>query len=498
MLFRRTHMLRMLSLVLVVTLALSLLPPSVAVVAAQGGNLLQNPGFEQPYIAVDGDSTLRVAAGWQPWSVEGSGSTAINARPEYQPAPASRVRSGVAAQEYNTFFATHTGGVYQRVPVAAGTTLQFSVYVYVWSSASFDNPDVSDDPNEVKVRVGIDPTGGTDGTSTDIVWSTDQEFYDEYRQLSVTATASSAAVTVFVRSAPEDFVGTTNIYLDDALLVPTAIAPPTATPPGPTATPDFVVPTQEGTLSPVPPSATPTATPITPSVPTATPVPTLPPVATATPIPFMSPTPITPPGSNQIIYTVVAGDTVSQIARRFGSTIDAIVGANGLTDAGLIYVGQTLVIPVSQPPVAQPPTFTPNYVPAPTLTPVPPAPSLPGSPTFGTYTVQVGDTLSSIAARFNTTVATLAQLNNIVNANLIYPGQVLGVPGGVPIPAPPLPPAPTAAPPPPATITHVVQVGDNLYRISLLYGVSADAIIRANSIANPNLIFPGQVLVIPR
>ena len=62
--------------------------------------------------------------------------------------------SGSAAQEYNTFFATHTGGVYQRVPVTPNTELRFSIFVYVWSSATFANPDVSDDPNEVMRQCG--------------------------------------------------------------------------------------------------------------------------------------------------------------------------------------------------------------------------------------------------------------------------------------------------------------------------------------------------------
>ena len=358
---RRTSTLRwILIFVMVTTLALSLRPPHVMVEAYQTTNLLQNPGFEQPFVAIDGNSAVRVATGWQPWSVSGGSSTAVNARPEYQPASANRVQVGLGRPgKYNTFFATHIGGVYQRVPVAAGTSLQFSIYMYVWSSAPFDNPNVSEDPNDVKVRIGIDPTGGTDGTSSSIVWSTEQEFYDSYQQLSVTATAKSSAVTVFVRSAPQGFVGTTNIYLDDALLVPLAVAPPTATPVGPTATPDNLVPTQEGTLTAVPTSGVSTQ----PPVPTA--VPTLPstlaPVSSPTPQVFYTATPVLPGGFNDtVIYRVVSGDTVSQIASRYGSTIDAIVDANDLSNAALIYVGQTLVIPVKTTTYTRPPTFTPS------------------------------------------------------------------------------------------------------------------------------------------
>lgn len=65
---------------------------------AQGGaNLLQNPGFEPPYMTHNGDATLQVANGWQPWYLDTGGPTSVNARPEYLPAPAARVRSGSAA-----------------------------------------------------------------------------------------------------------------------------------------------------------------------------------------------------------------------------------------------------------------------------------------------------------------------------------------------------------------------------------------------------------------
>lgn len=464
---RKTIILRSgISLALAVALmALGLPLSGPAAQAYQGGNLLQNPGFEEPYVAINGDQTLRVASGWQPWSLPQGSSTAINARPTYQPAPPTRVRSGSAAQQYDTFFATHTGGVYQRVPVAPNTDLRFSVFIYVWSSATFTNPNVSEDPNDVKVSVGIDPTGGTDGASPNIVWSSEEEYYDQYRELSVTARSQSTAVTVFVRSAPQGFVGTNNIYLDDALLVPLSQAPPTATLPGPTNTPDFFQPTQEGTITPLPTSIFPT-----PVLPT--------------------PTPALPGGfDSSIVYTVVAGDTVSRIAQRYGSTVDAIAQVNGLSNVGLIYVGQTLIVPVKGQ-VAPPPTFTPAPggpgVPAPTAVPT----AVAG---VGAYTVVRGDTLYDLARRFNTTIATLAQLNGIVNPNLIYPGQVLTVPGGITTP----PAAPTPVPAPTQPRTHVVQFGENLFRIGLRYGVTVDALARANNLWNPNLIFAGQVLIIP-
>ncbi len=460
--------------------------------AFQARNLLQNPGFEEPYVTIDANPGLRVAANWQPWHLPTpSGQpTSINARPEYRPAPPTRVRSGGAAQEYNTFFATHTAGVYQRVPVTPDTDLRLSVYVYVWSSGTFANPDVSEQPNRVIINVGLDPTGGTDPTSASIIWSADAEYYDQYREMSVTARSKGTAVTVFVRTAPRGFVGVNNIYLDDAMLAPLSEFPPqTGTVQVPTATPSpvIIVPTQEGTLTPVP--VTPTVPPtFTPNVPTVAP-----PTATVV---------IPPEFTGTVLYTVKAGDTVWGIARQFNSTVAAILQVNRLPASGLINIGQVLVIPVrGQFPA--PPTFTPApQLPTAVPTQVPDGSGGTGGvPTYGTYTVVRGDTLSTIATRFNTTVAVLAQLNGILNPNLIYAGQVLRVPGA-PVPVPtqpaPLPTQPPTLPEPIRPATHVVQPGENLFRIALRYGLTLDQLARYNGIYNPNLIFAGQVLRLPQ
>ncbi|WP_119065432.1 LysM peptidoglycan-binding domain-containing protein [Aggregatilinea lenta] len=440
--------------------------PSQRASAYQTGNLLQNPGFEAPFVSINGDTTLQVATGWQPWNLAGGSSSALNARPEYKAAPTNRVRSGSSAQEYNTFYATHDAGVYQRVAVTPGTALQFSVYAYIWSSATFDNPSASEDPNDVQIRVGIDPTGGTDPASSNIVWSAPVEYYDQYRMLSVTATSSSTAVTAFVRSQPQDFVGTTNIFLDDAYLGPTGSAPVETQAPQPTTAPQ------------------PTSAPVA----TTAPQPTTAPQATTVPVPTSTPVSSSGGFSSTVTYVVQRGDTVSALAAQYGSTVAAIVQANSLSNSALIYVGQTLIIPVTSP-YTVPPTFTPA-----------PIYGQPGAqPTAvasvgGTYTVAYGDTLTSIAARYNTTAAVLAQLNNIVNPNLIYSGQVLSIPGVVVVPTVPTQPTTPAT----GATTHTVRPGENLYRISLMYGVTMDALQRANGIYNPNLIFTGQILTIPR
>jgi LysM repeat protein len=100
------------------------------------------------------------------------------------------------------------------------------------------------------------------------------------------------------------------------------------------------------------------------------------------------------------------------------------------------------------------------------------------------YTVRRGDTLYSIARRYSSTVQAIAQASGIANPALIRVGQVLCIPTG-----------PTL--PPPSGSHYTVQRGDNLYRIARRFGTTVSAIVAANNISNPSLIYRGQVLLIP-
>lgn len=123
-----------------------------------------------------------------------------------------------------------------------------------------------------------------------------------------------------------------------------------------------------------------------------------------------------PPRQPQVtIYVVEPGDTLSAIAARFGTSVDAIVQANDIADAHWIYVGQQLQIPgaVGTPPAPAAPVA---------------APAAPATSSGRTYTVVAGDTLYGIAGRFGTTVDAIARLNGIADPNWIYVDQVLQLP----------------------------------------------------------------------
>ncbi len=196
-------------------------------------------------------------------------------------------------------------------------------------------------------------------------------------------------------------------------------------------------------------------------------------VLLATAIPTI--TAAAPPGQGTIPYRVVPGDTLYSIARRYNTTVPAIMAANGLT-SDYIFVGQLLNIPVGQQVGTGTPTLTPN----PTLTGTP-TPTR--NPAFAcTYTVQPRDTVYSIAYRYRVTINDLMQANHLYSP-YIRVGQVLAVPCTTPVPSP--------------WISYVVKQGDTLFRIALTYRTSVYALAIINHIPCPNLIFVGQTLLVP-
>lgn len=118
---------------------------------------------------------------------------------------------------------------------------------------------------------------------------------------------------------------------------------------------------------------------------------------------------------------------------------------------------------------------------APTPTPTPePQPVVPSTSESRTYTVQPGDTLSGIAAAFGTTYQHLAGINGIANPNLIYAGQVIRIDGSVDQ----------------TRTVYIVKEGDTLSGIAAAYNTTYQYLADINGIADPNLIYPGQQIVI--
>ncbi|MBN1890141.1 MAG: LysM peptidoglycan-binding domain-containing protein [Thermoflexales bacterium] len=106
------------------------------------------------------------------------------------------------------------------------------------------------------------------------------------------------------------------------------------------------------------------------------------------------------------------------------------------------------------------------------------------------YIVGAGDTLYNIATRYRANVAILAQLNGMANPSVVYVGQRLIVPVTALL-ATPEPPGQQQA------VVHVVQPGETLFRIALRYGTTVWAIVSANQLENPSVIYSGQRLLIP-
>lgn len=148
------------------------------------------------------------------------------------------------------------------------------------------------------------------------------------------------------------------------------------------------------------------------------------------------------------VYTVKSGDSLWSIAKKFNTTVDDLKKTNNLTSNSLS-IGQKLVIPGKK-------ESTSNNV----------------------YTVQKGDSLYSIARKYNVDVNALKQANNL-SSNLLSIGQVLIIPTGTE-----------------DYILYKVVSGDSLYSIAKKYGITMQEIMDFNNLGS-TILTVGQVLKIP-
>ncbi|GAA3648768.1 hypothetical protein GCM10022202_05450 [Microbacterium marinilacus] len=132
-------------------------------------------------------------------------------------------------------------------------------------------------------------------------------------------------------------------------------------------------------------------------------------------------------------YTVQAGDTVWGIAQKNGTTVDAVIQANGLGSAATIFPGQKLKLSGSTSAAAPAADPAPAAEPAKQAEPAPAATS--SSSSGKTYEVTAGDTLWGIAQKNGTTVSAVLEANGLSEGAIIYPGQKLKLSAAAPIAA---------------------------------------------------------------
>lgn len=173
--------------------------------------------------------------------------------------------------------------------------------------------------------------------------------------------------------------------------------------------------------------------------------------------------------SSVTIHVVQRGENLFRIAQAYETTWQVLAQLNNLADPSSLEVGQRLLVPASGAEIVLPQTA---------------------------HTVQPGESLASIGAFFGVSSAEIMTANALPN-DTIYVGQLLQIPqasSATEVPAVAAAPAEAA---PPAGVMHIVAAGETLFRIGQIYGVGVSAIAEQNSISDPQLIYPGQRLLIP-
>jgi membrane-bound lytic murein transglycosylase D len=156
-------------------------------------------------------------------------------------------------------------------------------------------------------------------------------------------------------------------------------------------------------------------------------------------------------------HKVRTGDTLSQIAEKYGSSMREVARANGISNYNRIRIGQILSVPVRG--------YT-GYAENP-----------------GVHTVRRGETLSSIASMYRVDQSDIVKWNNLRSRHLIYVGQHLIVSG--------------ERVPESETLVHRVQRGETLSSIARAYAKSLEEILVANNLGSADLIYPDQRIRIP-
>lgn len=170
--------------------------------------------------------------------------------------------------------------------------------------------------------------------------------------------------------------------------------------------------------------------------------------------------------TDTVYYTVQRGNTLGQIANMYSTTVQEIASINNIQNPNLIYPGEILRILTNS--------------------------TISGNEERGTgdiiYTVQRGNTLLQIARTYNVSIEHIVELNDIQNPNLIYPGEKLRITESDVTNLNPIDNT--------SNNYYIVRSGDTLSGIARMFGITLSQIIQMNNLQNPNLIFPGQRILI--
>ena len=177
---------------------------------------------------------------------------------------------------------------------------------------------------------------------------------------------------------------------------------------------------------------------------------------------------LTPLAGHAANVTVQSGETLSDIAARYGVSMNSLMRLNGIRNSDHVEAGQTLRLPGSV------------------------------SAGKGRHNVQSGDTLSGIAAQYRVGERQLMALNGLSSADHVEIGQTLKLPSNAVLPQ--AKPKPTAKPVPiqakPNAISHTVARGQTLSQIAKAYDIPLTSLVSINAIENPNQVNIGTQLML--
>ncbi len=193
--------------------------------------------------------------------------------------------------------------------------------------------------------------------------------------------------------------------------------------------------------------------------------------------------------SDSFAYILKSGDTIYALSQRYNVTVAAIQRLNPGINPDRLQIGQTLCIPRTNPELEAEESSEPFAESEPeALQPESAgAAEVPPVCPAGSllYTIKSGDTLHVLAQRHNTTMDAIARLNPSINPSNLQIGQRICLPGGQPSVCPP------------ATNTYIIQAGDTIFGLAQRFNTSVESILRVNSNLNPNNLPVGQPLCIP-